>query len=90
MVGIAEPLRVLAARMGLTRIIEDAGGVVMPGMCAAGTFLRRNVPDGFAVGVAATNSAKAAHYLKAAGREVWFGSMRYCIDAAVSGKWEGS
>ena len=89
-VGIAEPLRVLAAEMGLTRVIEEAGGIVMPGMCAAGTFLRRNVPDGFTVGVTATNSAKAAHYLKAAGRDVWFGSMRQCIEAAVSRNWEGS
>jgi predicted aconitase len=86
--GTAEPLRGMAERMGLIAIIEDAGGIVVSGMCSAGTFLRRNVPPGFRVGVAATNSAKSAHYLKAAGVQVWFGTMKSCIEAAISGTWE--
>lgn len=86
--GTAEPIRGMAQRMGLTTIIEDAGGIVVSGMCSAGTFLRRNVPPGFKVGVAATNSAKAAHYLKAAGVQVWFGTMKDCVEAAITGRWE--
>jgi predicted aconitase len=57
-------------------------------MCSAGSFLRRGVPQGFHVGVVATNAAKAAHYLKAGGVRVWFGTMQKCINAAVTGKWE--
>jgi predicted aconitase len=65
-----------------------AGGIVVSGMCAAGSFLRRGVPEGLKVGVVATNSAKAAHYLKAGAVQVWFGTMKDCVNAAIKGKWE--
>ncbi len=87
-IGIAEPLRLLAQKMGLVDIIQDSGGMVVSGMCSAGSFLRRGVPEGFKVGVVATNAAKAAHYLKAGGVQVWFGTMQKCINAAIKGKWE--
>jgi predicted aconitase len=87
-IGTTEPLRLLAQKMGLVDIIQDAGGKVVAGMCSAGSFLRRGVPKGFNVGVAATNAAKAAHQLKAGGVQVWFGTMQHCIDAAIKGKWE--
>jgi predicted aconitase len=42
------------------------------------------------VKVAATDSAKQAHYLPAImGFQTWFGSLEDCIQAAISGKWEG-
>jgi predicted aconitase len=88
LVGTTEPLRLLAQQMGLVNIIEKAGGLVVSGICAAGSFLRRNVPSGFTVGVAATNAAKAAHYLKASGVQCWFGTMQKCLNAAVKGRWE--
>ncbi|MBA7683679.1 hypothetical protein ES703_92059 [subsurface metagenome] len=87
-IGTAEPLRLLAQEMGLVDVIQDSGGIVVSGMCSAGSFLRRGVPEGFKVGVVATNAAKAAHYLKVAGVQVWFGTMQKCIDAAIKGKWE--
>lgn len=87
-VGTTEPLRLLARKMGLVDIIENSGGMVVSGMCSAGSFLRRGVPQGFHVGVVATNAAKAAHYLKAGGVQVWFGTMQQCISAAVTGRWE--
>lgn len=89
-VGTSEPLRLLAQEMGLVDIIQDSGGVVVSGMCSAGAFLRRGVPENFKVGVAATNAAKAAHYLKVGGVQVWFGTMQKCIDAAIKGKWEAA
>lgn len=89
-IGIAEPLRLLAQKMGLVDIIQDSGGMVVSGMCSAGSFLRRGVPEGFKVGVVATNAAKAAHYLKAGGVQVWFGTMQKCINAAIKGKWEAA
>ena len=87
-VGTTEPLYLLARQMGLVDIIENSGGMVVSGMCSAGSFLRRGVPEGFHVGVVATNAAKAAHYLKAGRVQVWFGTMQKCINAAVTGKWE--
>jgi predicted aconitase len=87
-IGTAEPLRLLAQEMGLVDVIQDAGGMVVSGMCSAGSFLRRGVPKGFHVGVVATNAAKAAHYLKVGGVQVWFGTMPKCINAAIRGKWE--
>jgi len=89
-VGTSSPLHLLTREMGLVDIIEGSGGMVISGMCSAGAFLRRNVPKGYKVGVAATNAAKAAHYLKVGGVQVWFGNLRNCIDAAIKGKWEGS
>jgi predicted aconitase len=40
--------------------------------------------------VFATDSAKQAHYLPAIlGIEAWFGTLEECIDAAVTGRWNG-
>jgi hypothetical protein len=40
--------------------------------------------------VAALDSAKQAHYLPAIlGVQAWFGSTRDCIQAAVTGRWNG-
>jgi len=89
-VGTAEPLRLLAQEMGLVDMIESSGGIVVSGMCSAGSFLRRGVPEGYKVGVAATNAAKAAHYLKVGGVQVWFGTMQKCIEAAIKGNWEAA
>ena len=87
-VGTAEPIRLLAQEMRLVDIIQDSGAMVVSGMCSAGSFLRRGVPKGFKAGVVATNSAKAAHYLKVSGVQVWFGTMQKCITAAIRGTWE--
>ena len=40
--------------------------------------------------VVATDSAKQAHYLPAImGVQIWFGSLKDCIDAALAGQWAG-
>lgn len=40
--------------------------------------------------VFATDSAKQAHYLPAIlGIEAWFGTLEECVDAAVTGRWNG-
>lgn len=79
-------LKAHADRMGLTKIIEKAGGYLMSDSCPA---LSRVCPDG--VKVAATDSCKQAHYLPATlGYDVWFGSVEDCVEAAVSGRWTGT
>jgi predicted aconitase len=78
-------VRALADREGLTRVIRDAGGVLLTDTCSAiGQVLPPNTR------VAALDSAKQVHYLPAImGIEAWFGTTRDCINAALTGRWEG-
>ena len=60
--------------------------MVMSDTCPA---ISRHMPKG--VRTVATDSAKQAHYLPAiTGVQAWFGSVRDCVDAAISGTWRGS
>ncbi|HEX5110511.1 MAG TPA: aconitase X catalytic domain-containing protein [Vicinamibacterales bacterium] len=78
-------VRDAADRAGYTRAIADAGGVVMTDTCSA---FAQAIPPG--TKVAALDSAKQAHYLPAIlGIQAWFGSTRDCIEAAISGRWNG-
>jgi predicted aconitase len=76
----------LADQAGYTKIIEDAGGVLMTDTCSS---VGRVMPKG--TRVAAVDSAKQAHYLPAImGVEAWFGTTADCIQAAVTGRWSGA
>jgi predicted aconitase len=78
-------LRSVADRSGYTRAITRAGGKVLTDSCPA---MSRAAPAG--TRVFATDSAKQAHYLPAIlGIEAWFGTLGECIDAAVTGRWNG-
>jgi predicted aconitase len=75
----------IADSRGLTRIIRAAGGAVLTDTCSA---IGQAIPPG--TRVAALDSAKQTHYLPAImGIQAWFGSTRDCIDAALSGRWNG-
>ncbi|AQQ31312.1 aconitase X [Burkholderia cenocepacia] len=75
----------LADQAGYTKLIEDAGGVLMTDTCSA---IGRVMPKG--TRVVALDSAKQAHYLPAImGVQAWFGTTADCIEAAVSGRWNG-
>lgn len=70
---------------GYTKIINDAGAFLMSDTCSA---LGRVMPPG--VKVAAVDSAKQVHYLPAImGIQAWFGSTSDCVNAAVTGRWNG-
>jgi predicted aconitase len=74
-----------ADEAGFTATIERAGGVVLTDTCSA---FAQALPPG--TRVVALDSAKQAHYLPAImGIQAWFGSTRDCIDAAVTGRWNG-
>jgi predicted aconitase len=78
-------VRDAADRKGYTKAIIGAGGVVMTDTCSA---FAQAIPPG--TKVAALDSAKQAHYLPAIlGIQAWFGSTRDCIEAAISGRWNG-
>jgi hypothetical protein len=75
----------VADKNGYTEIIRRAGGMLMTDTCSA---MARAAPAG--TKVAATDSAKQTHYLPAIlGIEAWFGSTADCVDAAVTGRWNG-
>ena len=70
---------------GYTKTIQDAGGLVMTDTCSA---ISRAVPKG--TKVVALDSAKQAHYLPAmVGIEAWFGTTEDCVQAALTGRWNG-
>jgi predicted aconitase len=78
-------LKDVADRNGYTEIITEAGGILMTDTCPAYGQVR---PKG--AKVAATDSAKQAHYLPAVlGLQTWFGSQAECIEAAITGQWRG-
>ncbi len=78
-------IRAEADKAGYSKIIRDAGGVVMTDTCSAiGQALPPNTK------VAALDSAKQVHYLPAImGIQAWFGSTADCINAALTGRWDG-
>ena len=77
--------RAVADREGYTKLIRDAGGVLLTDTCSA---IGQAVPPG--TRVAALDSAKQTHYLPAImGIEAWFGTTADCINAAVTGRWNG-
>jgi len=81
----AHQLKAIADRNRYTDIILRAGGQLMTDSCPLNNNL---FPAG--TKVVATDSAKHAHYAPAiAGLEVWFGSMKECIEAAITGIWRG-
>jgi predicted aconitase len=71
---------------GYTGIIRAAGGHVLTDTCSA---IGQALPPG--TKVVALDSAKQVHYLPAImGIQAWFGSTANCIDAALTGRWNGS
>ena len=76
-------IKALADRNGYTKIIEEAGGVLMTDSCSA---MSRATPPG--TKVVALDSAKQAHYLPAIlGVQAWFGTTEQCVEAACTGQW---
>ena len=74
-----------ADEAGYSKTIADAGAVLLTDTCSA---FAQAVPPG--TRVAALDSAKQAHYLPAIlGVQAWFGSTEDCVEAAITGRWNG-
>jgi cis-L-3-hydroxyproline dehydratase len=87
-IGISNTAYALAKECGYMDPIERAGAIIS-NTCVSGTnpFLFLDDPPG----VAATNSARGAHYMQrtSGGRtKTYYGDMKKCIQAAISGRWE--
>jgi predicted aconitase len=80
------PLKTYADRSGFTQVIEKAGGKIICESCPV-SEPKKNLRS-TRCKVAATNSAKLAHYIPGDWDvTTWFGSAKRCVDAAISGVW---
>ena len=78
-------VKVVADAQGLSKQLRDAGAVLLTDTCSS---ISQAVPPG--TKVAALDSAKQTHYLPAIMNiQAWFGSTQDCIQAAVTGRWNG-
>lgn len=78
-------VKAIMDREGYSEAITRAGATILEDSC--GLVLNMVDPSM----VVATDSAKMAHYVPGTTgvRRVWFGTTDECLDAAVSGRWEG-
>jgi len=78
-------IRAEADAAGYVGVIRAAGGVVLTDTCSS---IAQAVPPG--TKVVALDSAKQTHYLPAImGIQAWFGTTADCINAALTGRWNG-
>ncbi len=78
-------IKFAADRMGLTRRIEDAGGVVAAGVCFYQSYARE-MAEANGWQRLLTNSAKLVNIIAGYGYKPTLASMQRCIDSAVAGK----
>jgi predicted aconitase len=72
-------------RMGFTRLIENAGGTVLSGMCFYQSYARE-IAEANGWKRLATNSAKLVNILGGYGYQPMLASMEACVNAAVNGR----
>jgi len=78
-------IKFAADRMGLTRRIEDAGGVVAAGVCFYQSYARE-MAEANGWTRLLTNSAKLVNIIAGYGYKPTLASMEACIDSAVAGR----
>ena len=77
------PIKALAVQLGYAKIIEESGAILTQDLC---TVL--SIPEELGLKSLATNSAKMAFYAPGSNRlNTWYGSLKNCIAAAVTGRW---
>jgi predicted aconitase len=75
-----------ADRMGLTEVIEAAGGIVMQGVCFY-QMHAREMGEARGWRRLLTNSAKLANIISGYGYAPVLADMDACVDAAVAGRY---
>lgn len=77
-------IRTLATQLGYIQTIENAGGRVTQDLCVV-----LSIPESLGLKRLATNSPKMAFYAPGGnGLPTFYGSVKQCINAAVSGLWQ--
>ena len=84
-VATSPEIKFAADRMGLTRRIEDAGGIVAAGVCFYQSYARE-MAEANGWQRLLTNSAKLVNIIAGYGYKPTLASMERCIDSAVAGK----
>jgi predicted aconitase len=84
-VATSAEIKFAADRMGLTKPIEDAGGVVASGVCFYQSYARE-LAEANGWRRLLTNSAKLANIIAGYGYQPVLESMQRCVDSAVAGK----
>jgi predicted aconitase len=84
-VATSPEIKFAADRMGLTRCIESAGGIVAAGVCFYQMYARE-MAEANGWQRLLTNSAKLVNIISGYGYKPTLASMERCIDSAVAGK----
>jgi predicted aconitase len=84
-VATSPEIKFAADRMGLTRTIEDAGGIVASGVCFYQSYARE-MAEANGWQRLLTNSAKLVNIIAGYGYKPTLASMERCIDSAVAGR----
>lgn len=84
-VATSPEIKFAADRMGLTRRIEDAGGVVASGVCFYQMYARE-MAEANGWQRLLTNSAKLVNIIGGYGYKPTLASMERCVDGAVAGR----
>ena len=87
-VGVSQPTYSFAQECGFIAPIEKGGGILV-NSCISALNPFMFLKDG--AKVAATNSARAAHYMQrmSGGKtKTFYGDMKRCIQASIKGRWE--
>jgi predicted aconitase len=84
-IATSPEIKFAADRMGLTRNIEEAGGIVAAGVCFYQMYARE-MAEANGWQRLLTNSAKLVNIIAGYGYQPTLASMERCIDSAVAGK----
>ena len=84
-VATSPEIKFAADRMGLTRRIEAAGGIVAAGVCFYQMYARE-MAEANGWQRLLTNSAKLVNIIGGYGYKPTLASMAHCVDSAVAGK----
>jgi predicted aconitase len=84
-VATSPEIKFAADRMGLTRRIEDAGGIVAAGVCFYQSYARE-MAEANGWQRLLTNSAKLVNIIGGYGYKPTLASMERCVDSAVAGR----
>ncbi len=84
LVYTAKSIETVAERSGYKDIIEAAGGHILVDSCPINIYFPTS-------SVVATDAAKITYYMTGLRgyQNVWYGSMKECVDAAITGQWRG-
>jgi predicted aconitase len=76
--------KAMADKLGYSEVIQKAGGIILEDSCGQVLELDHST-------ILASDSAKLVHYIPGTTgvKNTWFGTMEECVEAAITGKWQG-